>query len=35
MYYNNPNTPETKYKIIFLIEKPGFNDFFKIIGVQI
>ena len=27
--------PDTNPKIIFLIEKPGFNGFLKIIDVQI
>ena len=31
----NPNRPDTNCKSIFLIEKPGFNGFLKIIGVQI
>ena len=35
IYYYNPNTPDTNCKSIFLIEKPGFNKFLKIIGVQI
>ena len=32
--YYNPNTPDTICKSIFLIEKPAFNGFLKIIGAQ-
>ena len=32
--YNNPNTPDTNLKSIFLIEKPVINEFLKIINAQ-
>ena len=32
--YYNPNPPDTNCKIIFLVEKPAFNGFFKIVVAQ-
>ena len=34
MSYYNPNTPDTNCNSIFLIEKPVFNGFLKIIGAK-
>ena len=35
MWYYNSKKPDKNCKSIFLIEKPGFNGFLKIIGEQI